>query len=119
MNIEEFNNNINHILDEGKIENIPIPNADIIKSIMGKSYLRRCSGFSNCNKPQKKRRRLIYLESETNHDRVRSLRKRKNQCSGQSCSPLQTRISGKKYFRGGCGHCQSVFPDCRRQRYSD
>ena len=31
MNIEEFNNNINHILDEGKIENIPIPNADIIK----------------------------------------------------------------------------------------
>ena len=34
MNIEEFNNNINHILDEGKIENIPIPNADIIKSII-------------------------------------------------------------------------------------
>lgn len=41
MNIEEFNNNINDILDEGKIENIPIPNVDMIKSIILESNLNK------------------------------------------------------------------------------
>ena len=41
MNIEEFNNNINDILDEGKIENIPIPNIDMIKSIILESNLNK------------------------------------------------------------------------------
>ena len=34
MNIEEFNNNINDILNSGTIENVPIPNVDLIKSII-------------------------------------------------------------------------------------
>ena len=34
MNIKLFNDNINDILDNGNIENIPIPNADLIKSII-------------------------------------------------------------------------------------
>lgn len=34
MNIEQFNNNINDILNSGTIENLPIPNVDLIKSII-------------------------------------------------------------------------------------
>ena len=34
MNIEQFNNNINDILNSGTIENVPIPNVDLIKSII-------------------------------------------------------------------------------------
>lgn len=34
MDIKQFNNNINDILDNGNIENIPIPNVDLIKSIV-------------------------------------------------------------------------------------
>ena len=34
MNIKQFNDNINDILDNGNIENIPIPNIDLIKSII-------------------------------------------------------------------------------------
>ena len=41
MNIEKFNNNINDILDEEKIENIPIPNVDMIKSIILESNLNK------------------------------------------------------------------------------
>ena len=41
MHIEQFNNNINDILDEGKIENIPIPNVEMIKSIILESNLNK------------------------------------------------------------------------------
>ena len=34
MNIKQFNDNVTDILDDGKIENIPIPNVDLIKSII-------------------------------------------------------------------------------------
>ena len=34
MNIEQFNNNINDILNIGTIENVPIPNVDLIKIII-------------------------------------------------------------------------------------
>lgn len=34
MDIKQFNNNINDILDNGNIENISIPNVDLIKSIV-------------------------------------------------------------------------------------
>lgn len=41
MDIKQFNNNINDILDNGNIENIPIPNADLIKSIVLDSKLNK------------------------------------------------------------------------------
>lgn len=34
MNINSFNKNIDNILNDGNIENIPIPNVDIIKNII-------------------------------------------------------------------------------------
>lgn len=34
MNIKQFNDNINDILDNGNIENVPIPNIDLIKNII-------------------------------------------------------------------------------------
>lgn len=41
MDIKQFNNNINDILDNGNIENIPIPNVDLIKSIVLDSNLNK------------------------------------------------------------------------------
>ena len=41
MNIKSFNENINDILDNGNIENIPIPNVDMIKSIILDSNLNK------------------------------------------------------------------------------
>lgn len=41
MDIKQFNNNINDILDNGNIENIPIPNVDLIKSIVLDSSLNK------------------------------------------------------------------------------
>lgn len=41
MDIKQFNNNINDILDNGNIESIPIPNADLIKSIVLDSKLNK------------------------------------------------------------------------------
>lgn len=34
MNINSFNKNIDNILNDGNIENVPIPNVDIIKNII-------------------------------------------------------------------------------------
>lgn len=41
MDIKQFNNIINDILDNGNIENIPIPNVDLIKSIVLDSNLNK------------------------------------------------------------------------------
>ena len=41
MNIEQFNININDILNNGKIENIPIPNVNMIKNIILESNLNK------------------------------------------------------------------------------
>lgn len=52
MNIKQFNDNINDILDNGNIENIPIPNIDLIKSIILDNNLNKIL-FDNFKKSYK------------------------------------------------------------------